>query len=210
MLPIHVIALDKSKTAPLLKQLQGRHITIHEAVDTRTDQLADTFKQYVDSKQWGDLLNARQTGRRKAHDHITNGSIGCYISHCKVWKTIQDKDICLVLEEDARIVDMVVFENLHLPSRDSWDVLLLGCIDMKPFSSQKGWRRVTHFLETHAYLIQGRCIPTLLNHAFPIKIQLDWHLSDLSRRGIIKIMAYFPNVIKQEKSLGTSIQTIPV
>lgn len=184
---------------------KGEHII--QAVDTRTDSKADRYKHLVCPEQWEELLRARKRKHRIHHAHLTNGAIGCYLSHLITWQKLltSKHELCLVLEEDA----MCVRTTRFFPPREEWDILLLGCIDLKPYSN-KVWRKVDHFLETHAYIIKKETVRKVLHKMLPIKMQIDWKLSQLAKNKEIKIMGCFPPIFRQDKRRGTNIQNLPV
>lgn len=215
--PIYVICLRESSNRcqiPLSLQTQfaSHELQIVEAVDTRTDRQALLQSKHVDQSAWKRLVQARLHMKRQHHQDLTNGAIGCYLSHIKTWKAFasSNKKFALVLEEDAVVTATEMFKNLVLPDENEWDILLLGCIDLKPTSHVHGWRRVTHFLETHAYIINRRSVKVLLSHALPIDRQIDWHLSDLAQKNTIKIYAFSPNIVTQNKSNGSNVQNMRV
>lgn len=204
---IYIITITSILRPRVCGQLQSRPHTIVEGVDTRSDQNADVHKDRVTTQAWDRLLLARSAKTRREHRDLTNGAIGCYLSHLKVWSLVQKGEYAVVFENDAQILDPNYFDRLMLPPTDTWDILLLGFIggDKK----KAGWQRVTRFQETHAYVITAKAIRKLLPHMLPISCQLDWRLSELAHAGIIKIVGHCPSIVVQDHNL-TSIQTWPV
>lgn len=202
---IYLISLEQRAN-----QLLNRPVIVEPAVDTRRDADVETWKSKVDPHSWKQLVKARKDGFRTSHESLTNGAVGCYLSHANVWSRLRPGDIAMIIEEDALVPKSLV--NMSLPPRHAWDIILLGCIDLRPTSCNKsGWRRVTHFLQTHAYIIQGDAAHRILTkHAFPIKKQLDWMLSELAATNRIQILGYFPGLVKQDSRRKTTIQVLPV
>jgi GR25 family glycosyltransferase involved in LPS biosynthesis len=181
----------------------------------------------IDSVAWNALIKSRQANLRTSHASLTNGAIGCYLSHYKIWREIfsdndDDKQV-LILEEDARLAknaekafSLLATNPSYSPPANVWDILLLGGNHSYSHDSsrkknkEQGWVRVTTFVETHAYIIKYSTIKKIMNRMFPITKQLDWKLSDLSKDGTLRVWAHDPPIFIQDKSQGTTIQTTSV
>jgi len=62
---------------------------------------------------------------------LKRGEIGCYLSHCQLWKNSVDNNIdnILILEDDVKIVDNFKekLKDILNEARDlDWDIILLG------------------------------------------------------------------------------------
>lgn len=211
MLSIHIIHLeDSTKINPLLHQLKKRHVIKQSAIDTRSAENTEKFRHLIDVRAWSKLNTNHSLGFRTEHRDLTRGSVGCYLSHIEVWRKITD-GISMIMEEDARFVDYEKFTSIKIPPVTTWDIILFGCIDLRPGRVyNENFKYVTHFLETHAYLIRSASIMKMLPYMFPITQQLDWQLSFLAQNKKIKILAVTPSLIRQDKSSGTTIQVLPV
>jgi len=131
-----------------------------------------------------------QIGRLK--EHLTNGQVGCYESHCRMWKKIVDDNLpyALILEDDADIVysqETVsrLEEVLSELKTISWDIVYIGNFTAIPGRGplQPFKRKVTdHLFEMstwdglHTYYLSNRCARLLLRHAFPIECAVDIYI----------------------------------
>lgn len=220
MLPIYMITLSDNTNIVqhqirqrLIEQLNGRDLRMVKAIDTRTSQSLNNVRRFVDKDAWEKLIKANHRRKRDNHKDLTNGAVGCYLSHVRVWQHILEDspEMAMVIEEDAWIRDLESFETLSIPPLDSWDILLFGCIDLsrRKRTTPTTWVPVTRFLETHAYLIKKNTILKIKSKMFPVTQQLDWQLSSLIQEGLLKVVTHTGKVISQDRQGGTNIQNLP-
>lgn len=124
----------------------------------------------------------------------TPAMLGCLLSHVKVWQAVQPNETVAVFEEDAYI-DLISAQRMHFLSRDmkairAWDVLLLesghGLIASGEWEYIGDYAATCLVPENHSlakttctwfgtrgYLITHKGAQHLLQHVYPISVQVD-------------------------------------
>ena len=92
---------------------------------------------------------------------------------------------------------------------EDWDILFLGALILKGTPVNDVVSKINNFYCMHAYIIRKKCIPFLLQHAFPLEKQIDSWLSDLANENKINMYAIIKdNYWKQNTEIShTDIQT---
>jgi GR25 family glycosyltransferase involved in LPS biosynthesis len=139
-----------------------------------------------------------ETGR---HDHMqlsTPAMLGCLLSHIQIWQSIQPNEVVAVFEEDAYL-DEVSGKRMLALSKDmhsiSWDILLLE--SGQGLISTGQWQHIGEYAATcnsqqlsgfyhpmnktvpctwfgtRGYLVTYEGAQRLLQHAYPISVQVD-------------------------------------
>jgi len=130
---------------------------------------------------------------------LTDGSIGCALSHMVIWKDIihmvdrgqaSPDSMFLVIEDDCQFVngfsEQLLLERLkHVP--DDWEMIYLGGQDLMhehhQYTVAEGVRRLYKgFRETTAYVINVAGAKACLDVTIPMYWQVDTHLNDVSLR----------------------------
>ena len=177
---IFVINLDKSidrwnRLNPLLKDLGIEHERISGVLGAA---LPDSEKQtLVDHDQYNNFMSIK----------ADNGTIGCYMSHIKVWKEFLKSGYkyAIVMEDDINFTPgelKTVIDDLKNTDRD-WDIVSLNL-------AHDGWpvfvdeigntgknlvryrRRVSL---TGCYMLTRSGAVKLLKKALPIKMPVDYY-----------------------------------
>jgi GR25 family glycosyltransferase involved in LPS biosynthesis len=160
-------------------------LTIIEAVDGKTLNMQELLNNNFVNNYTLDIIKKP----RQYHYELTHeGSIGCYLSHYNIWKTlIKDKnENYLIFEDDSVFTTITVNEinyRLSLLPKD-WDIYLLinpeYCYEKKALSNSLFV--VKRFFLTSAYIINTKGIKKIFNTQtlFPIKQQIDSYLSELA------------------------------
>jgi len=154
----------------------------------------------------GHTINPRVWHQQKklALKQMKRGRIGCYDSHVRVWKTIQQSGapFALVLEDDADIRYSAqhasriqgVLDTLYGRTGDSshgtshpWDVVLLGHYNDRHYTQGlgNGLTKATKWQPMHAYLISQSGVQKLLKNAWPIRHALDVYVGSEIKKGLI-------------------------
>ena len=152
---------------------------------------------------------------RNNHNNIgTNGAIGCYLSHIKLWKMLlqSNEDMFLIFEDDVNVNSSKDDINNFLNNMNNydWDFIFLGY--MKPFSNNDT-RVTTNVYKinsinfgTHSYIINKKGATKLLKYAIPIVDQIDSYISYMASTR--NLNAYRPDInYFVQNIIGTSIQT---
>lgn len=173
-------------------------------------------------------------GYRTAHEQLTRGAVGCWLSHLKVWRLIAESSnnrnrVAVVFEDDAVLTPVNVREMRNrltrpgaTPPDEEWDVLLFGdtgageddggvggTVVVAPDGHTR-WIRVDGFLMLHAYALRPRTARRLLRRAdlTPFDVQIDWYLSRLIEQGALRVYAVAPPapVVRTTRNDDTDIQ----
>ncbi len=140
-----------------------------------------------------------------------NGEVGCYESHCRMWKKIVHENIphALIIEDDADIryspetVDRLEEILSELKTVPDWDIVYIGNFTaipghgpLHPFK-----RQVTpHLFEMsnweglHTYYISNRCARKFLDQAFPIRTAVDIYMAEQFSKQNLLALAMVPGL----------------
>ena len=152
---------------------------------------------------------------RQKHFELTQGAVGCYLSHYKCWQTAfinKDLDHVIIFEDDALVPKNgkeIIDEAMFNPPND-WDIILLGGLCIKCSLKKKNrYRKVYRFFLLHAYIINKKGFEKIKKNIFPIKQQLDSHLSHLCNESKLNVYTYENRYNKKiiQYASKTDIQT---
>lgn len=191
-------------------------ISIVKAIDTRL-HLWKNYKQHLSKKTIKELKETIKNKKRKFHEDLTEGAIGCYLSHLKCWKKFVRKsksknDYCLILEDDSSVPKNLLetTDNIVKKINTEWGVILLG------------WQATSDYLTfnedlliptshqlSHAYLLSNFGANKLLEIHKKIEMQLDHFMSKNIKQ--VKIFGTIDNICIQKNHCGyTNIQNYNV
>ena len=186
-----------------------------EAVDSRGDlwhQFAYENKISIDATQ--ELLDAIKNKKRKSHESLTEGAIGCYLSHVKCWEAClnnKDGDYCLVLEDDST-TSKDFFSKINEVVNEvkiKWGIINLGWASTTPYQIlNNNLAIVDRFFLAHAYLLSNQGAETLLRLHNKIEKQVDAFMSDHSKE--IIILGLTKTLFFQNLKTKTHVQTLSV
>lgn len=115
------------------------------------------------------------------------GHMGCWDSHRRLMEKIKDENngITLILEDDCDFNDKVFGISEYLKELPSdWDLLYLGGINQDaPESYSEHLDIATNILQTHAYIIRDKFIPTLLETLTNHRWKVDLVFSEAIKKG---------------------------
>ena len=112
---------------------------------------------------------------------LTNGALGCSLSHLKCLETAREKSWShvLIVEDDIQFLKPALFKNqlnLFLSNHSAWDVVLLGGNNVPPYEKiDNTCIKVSTCQTTTGYLVNGHYFSTLI---------------DNFRNGIKKLMSF--------------------
>ena len=155
-----------------------------------------------------EMKQLQTIGFRYKHYQLTQGAIGCFLSHVKVWEHLlaSNKNHALIFEDDARPPPNFhkVANKVMANVPQDWDIVLFGkhCYDCDDMGE---YLKIKRFILLHCYMINKKCVLKIFNEKslFPISQQLDAYLSEIS--GFINIYAPKYNIVSQSNS-RTDIQ----
>lgn len=182
---IYVINLDKNtiRWANIQKQFKriGIEYSRFSAFNGKDIELSP-WRDKIHPK----ALDSAKRGYRYSHGDHSYGSIGCFISHVKIWYDIlkSGKNEGIVFEDDISIPKDFVkkYTNMMKNVPQDWDLILFGPHIL--LQSVKKRKRVdqnnfifTHFFGTNSYVITADACRKMLQKVFPIQHQIDWWMS---------------------------------
>lgn len=171
--PIFVISMRSHRYRNLQSQLKHWHslLTLLPATDGRKIQMDHWIK----------------TGRLR-NTTLTNGQVGCYESHVRIWKRIVEQNLpyAMVIEDDADIkysqttVDQLNQMLDELKQVPYWDIVYIGNIALHPFKRQVTDHlfQMSNWEGTYTYYISNKCAKRFLETVFPIHLSIDMYMAE--------------------------------
>lgn len=185
MLPIIIINLDDSiqRWESLSKQVAELGLSC-----TRFSATLGSALSVQEKQSWYD--SAANTKRH--HRNLTNGEIGCYVSHYRIWQKIVNENIpcCIVLEDDLTIDNAFPQVVDVIQSLDTnWDMIKLYDGRPTPFFESKqldneftlgNYKEVPNGTQGYAITLEG-ARKLLKRKPFfrPVDVDIQFH-SELS------------------------------
>ena len=216
--PVYYINLDdaierKKNITQLLKRLGFDNVQRVSAVKVKSLEDAQKYKNLIDPKEYQTLLLNNKNKSRKYHHELTNGAIGCFLSHVNIYKEIVKNNIpyALVVEDDLLLKDSKYdfwkkLKNVNIP--EDTDLFLFDAA-IRDNNLKKGINKINFFYLTTFYLVTNKGATNILKNIFPIKFQVDSQLSSLSFKNKIKIYAIKDNIFSiLNAPMGTQIQNL--
>lgn len=179
----------------------------------------DLDKDYIDRITHPYVQYTIENGRSIDADVANEGSIGCSLSHIKLWEKLlySDQDYFLILEDDAfpnyeenLINDINSYLNKVTETDKKWDIIYLGY--SKSFINKDNKINDIYAIKsiiftTHAYIISKKGAAKLLEKAFPIIHQIDSYMSFMYMNRNIKAYRDIKPYITQKNLEKSLIQT---
>jgi GR25 family glycosyltransferase involved in LPS biosynthesis len=165
-----------------------------------------------------EYLYYKKNGKRIGHQSLTEGGMGCYMSHVNAWKQVKKFGVpCIIAEDDINIsgntyerINDVLKTVETIPKNKpyvvlfhsicksmSWDGLQCDYIDNGVYDAKQFWSMAFYYVTLEVASV-------LLNNAFPIECQVDHLLSNLNKRGLINV--YYVNNVVDMAIYDTDIQ----
>lgn len=150
-------------------------------LERRKDRMQDVqspFEYEIFKATEGSIFDFEPSKRMRGH-------LGCWDSHKRLMEKIQGENngMTLVLEDDFKFVDFNIDQYLkELP--ENWDLLYLGGINQdapEPYSEKLDHAK--NILQTHAYIVRDKFVPTLLNILSNHRWKVDIVFSEALKRG---------------------------
>ncbi len=114
------------------------------------------------------------------------GHLGCWDSHRRVMEDIQFKEygMTLVLEDDCDFIPNRNLETYMDELPEDWDLFYLGGINQDvPESFSEHLDYAKNILQTHAYIIRDKFIPTMIQVLTNHRWKIDIVFSEAIKRG---------------------------
>lgn len=197
--------------------------TIHffDAVNTKREKILE-YKDFIDKKSWKQLQETNFFRQRNYHHNLTNGAVGCFLSHIEILKNIVKNKIpySLVLEDDSQPTIVNIKEYLKYISNkipQDCDILFLNYLSIK-YNEENSYLISNEFIKpkyrnnfklflTDSLIISYEGAKKILKHFEKVTIQYDAFLCKLYREGKINIYLVKNRYMKQS-DFGSDIQTV--
>jgi len=154
---------------------------------------------------------------------LVEGEVGCLLSHLQLYRKMIDENIecaCIFEDDNCFQPDMSALLKGDLLLRFNWDLLLIGhrgrdgsfskgaaCV--KAAEHVLGRYHIAKPVEppygTHAYLIRRKAAEKLLQHAFPLRMPIDWLTGHSAAAGVRVRVLTPPCTIQQTGLFKTEI-----
>lgn len=154
----------------------------------------------------------------RSRNNLSRGSIGCAISHIKLWEDIAGKatnDIFTVFEDDIILPDNFNARFLHLVKQlpIDFDIIYLGSgstrgRDIKYFVNETIFKSFNPRRGLYAYLLRPESAKKLINLIKPFDQRyggLDTKIGKLTRRGLINVYHLYPNCVSVDTDIISNI-----
>ena len=188
-------------------------INIVKAVDAR-GSLWENYKQHISEKAIKKLKEVIKNKIRKSHEALSEGAVGCYLSHLKCWRrflkeSTSKDDYCLIFEDDSSIPKDLIKTTNNITKRINvkWGIILLGWhATAKYLPFNKDLLIPKNFWCLHAYILSSFGARKLLEIHDKIEIQLDHFISRNIKE--VKLFGTINDICIQKNTCGyTNIQT---
>lgn len=155
-----------------------------------------------------------QTGKRKDHESLTPGAIGCYLSHLNAIEYVVQQNKPMIICEDDLQLPSDFYEKMksalrypppekpiillfHVICSGSWDKL--KCIKL-----YENFYEVHRFWSTACYYITPESAKIFLDNAKPLSVQIDAQMARLVEQKKLYIYAY--PITNTDGTFGSDIQ----
>ena len=183
--PVYYINLDDNRQRNnnflnLARNLNFKYVKRIPAVNTKNYESLKKYKDKLSHDSYNFLLENNKTGKRKHHYDLTNGSVGCFLSHLECYKDIIKSNVpySIIFEDDISFKNnnfWSVIDKINIP--DDTDIFLLhGYI----YNQNGDNGKVKVFNTTTSYIITNKGAAKLLKLLDKIEMQIDWQISKLS------------------------------
>lgn len=175
LIPLVIISVPNSvRIAPLLKQLDSS--SLFDVIQFPAEMYDGTDSKFSPNYKKQKVIYARK---------LSNGEVGCAISHQLVQKTYMEIDSpCVVLEDDARIPNLEVFELVvkNFIKTYSNDKSILSLVPWKhKYKSPSQFGSIPEIIglsgstpTTVAYVITQKAMQEIANANYDFAYLPDW------------------------------------
>lgn len=176
------------------------------------------WKQVVAPDTHAEFETYLKTGKRASHRSLSTGALGCYLSHLEAMKRVVAVGKPMLICEDDLIwrADSAakIREALSGPVPYDPNTLILFHVICNPvhhvctpLPQDSTVLDVRNFWSFACYYVTPQVARTILEHALPMKVQIDIHVGDMKQQGKLNIFAR--PCTDTNGGLGTDIQ-VPI
>lgn len=159
----------------------------------------------------------KSISKHRTGNALSNGAIGCLLSHRKTWKTFLDQNLsehCLIIESDSYLVDVDLLHYFYNQYAKNYDLFYFGAFDgrMKLFKSttkqidayQIGEPYINSLYCTYGYMINKKTATYLLTSTSKFNYPVDYWKRRLKNANL-KIGGIIPNLITTNATFTSTI-----
>ena len=200
-MPLYYISFKKNKKIEDHYNYHGfKNVNHFKAIDGRKLDPKQLLKNgFITIRSYDDLMS----GRAQHSGLPTLGAVGCTLSHYNLWRLCLEKNMpyIIITEEDNRMFNLDNADIRNIRSTLSKNKPLFISSNTKKMDHRN------HFFGTNFYIASNEACKELVNKCFPMDVQTDWYMSNLSTIGDITLEGY--KISSQNNQLGkSSIQAI--
>jgi GR25 family glycosyltransferase involved in LPS biosynthesis len=148
------------------------------------------------------------SGKRVGHHSLTEGGLGCYMSHVLAWKNVKEFGVPCIVAEDDIFIPTNTYDKINeiiqlvedIPRNRPYIILFhsickshnwdkLECVPI-----ENGLYKANQFWSTAFYYVTPEAAAVMLDNIFPIHYQIDHAMSKWNRDGLIDIF-YKKNIV---------------
>ena len=188
-------------------------INLARSIDRRRDieknlKECEIDYQIITAIEGAALTEQEKKGHtREINYAITNGEIGCALSHIQIYRHIVENNIAsaLILEDDAYINKELkgIIESLELQLNEYDPYLIILTETMKyikksktPLSNKHALHEVLEAAGAHGYFVNHKAAKALVDFLYPVWLVADkWNV--VYEHGICNVLAVKPPVISK-------------
>jgi len=149
-----------------------------------------------------------KTGKRKTHQELTSGMIGCYLSHYKTYEKFLEsgKEQAFIFEDDSKIAPVFFVDSLKNPPQD-WDIIMVGvqsCMECPDFD--ENFKRLHEFYGAGGYLINRKGAYKMIKYKEnPVAHQIDLLMGKLCKQNKLNLYSLRTNLV-DTAHMGSDVQ----
>lgn len=199
-------------------------ISLNHRIDRRNHIEIELFRNNVDYS-FSDATNGEklesmdlQYFTKNAYNNLSKGSLGCAISHMKVWEKVaisKTSDLFLILEDDVILKQNFSLELNNLLSciPIDFDIIFLGGFNNRPqdiefFINESLFKSFNPRRGFYSYIINSESARKLINLVKPIDLiygGIDTFIGKLVRMKKLRAYQVFPSIVDVDYSFDSNI-----
>ena len=205
----------KQHIEDIAKKFDIKNITRIPAISIKSLDDVIKYKGIIDTNSYNMLVKQNITRNRLHHSDLTNGSVGCFLSHLQCYKNIVNNNIpyAFIMEDDLEIncdknTYYKILSDIDIPE-DADIILLFGLIIEKDKDITDKLKKINFFNCLTFYFITNKGARKLLENLKPIKMQIDAQISRLNYDKLINVYFYDdPDFNYKDFNYGSDIQNL--
>ena len=196
-IPLYYISFKKKTDIENHYKKNGfKNVNHFEAIDGRKLNATELLKNgFISIRSYNDLIS----GRREFSGIPSLGAVGCTLSHYNLWRLCLEKNMpyIIIAEEDNEMYGTLTNNDIkNIKSTLSKDKPLFISSNTKKIENRND------FFGTNFYIASIDACEELVKKCFPMDVQTDWYLANLSTVGDITLEGY--RISKQTTPFGRS------